>query len=66
MKLILTSLALILFATALGALLILPIMWCWNYVIPDLFGLENITWKQALALSMLSSMLFKSTSLSNK
>ena len=66
MKLILTSLGLIVFAIALGALLILPIMWCWNYVIPDLFGLENITWKQALALSMLSSMLFKSTSLSNK
>ena len=65
MKLIVKSLALILFATALSALLILPIMWCWNYVMPDLFGLEQITWKKALALSMLSSMLFKSTS-SNK
>lgn len=39
-----------------------PVMWLWNYVMPDLFGLIEIGFWQALALSMLSSVLFKSTS----
>jgi len=37
-----------------------PLMWCWNYVMPDLFGLAEINFWQALVLSLLSSMLFKS------
>jgi len=24
-----------------------PLMWCWNYVMPFLFGLKTITWGQA-------------------
>lgn len=44
------------------ALLIsLPVMWLWDAVIPDLFGLHTITWIQALWLSILCSLLFKSS-----
>jgi hypothetical protein len=31
----------------------LPVMWLWNAVIPDLFGLKTITWTQALWLALL-------------
>ena len=50
----------------LAALMALPVMWLWNYVMPDVFGLTEIVFWQALALSMLSSMLLKSSSSSSK
>ena len=40
----------------------LPVKWLWNAVVPDIFGLKEISWKQALWLSLLCSMLFKSYS----
>ena len=43
-----------------------PVMLLWNYVMPDVFGLTEIVFWQALALSMLSSMLFKSSASSSK
>lgn len=46
----------------LNLLLALPVMWCWNYVIPDVFGLPVLTFWQAAVLSALCSMLFKSSS----
>lgn len=36
------------------------IKWFWNAVMPDIFGLQQVTWEQAFFLSGLSSMLFKS------
>ena len=36
-----------------------PTMWLWNYVMPDVFGLTQITLYQAIALNFLSSILFK-------
>jgi hypothetical protein len=35
-------------------------MWLWNQVMPDVFGVRAITFWQALCLSWLSMMLFKS------
>lgn len=48
----------------LGLLLIAGIggvfvYWCWNYVMPSLFGLPEITFIQAIALNILASCLFK-------
>ncbi len=36
----------------------LPVMWLWNWLMPDLFGLQQITIWQALGLSVLCSLLF--------
>lgn len=45
----------------LSLLLAYPIKWCWNYTIPQIFGLIEITWGQAWCLSFLSTCLIKST-----
>jgi hypothetical protein len=45
----------------------LPTMWLWNYIMPDIFGLIEINFYQALAMNVLSSILFKAnTSTNNK
>lgn len=43
----------------------LPVYWLWNGLMPDIFGLKEITWLQALGLSLLTSMLFKPSSTSS-
>lgn len=40
----------------------LPVFWLWNWLMPEIFGLKEITWLQALGLSLLSAFLFKSSS----
>ena len=37
-----------------------PLMLLWNWLIPTIFGLPEITLWQALGLSLLSTILFKS------
>ena len=49
----------------IALLMVFPLMWCWNYVMPDLFGLAEIDWKQAFVLNILSSILFKSSNSSS-
>lgn len=50
----------------LGSLLsAIPVMLLWNAVVPSIFGLKVISFMEALALSCLSSCLFKSTSTSS-
>jgi hypothetical protein len=39
----------------------LPIMWLWNWLMPEIFGLITITFWQTLGLSLLCSFLFKSS-----
>jgi hypothetical protein len=51
---------------AMALLISLPVMWLWDAVMPDLFGLKTITWAQALYLSLLCGFLFKSSSSSKK
>lgn len=43
----------------LALLLALPVMWLWNWLMPDLFHLGTITWLQAWGLNVLCSFLFK-------
>jgi len=50
----------------LGLLLSLPVMWLWNYVMPDVFGLNEITFFQSVAINVLSGLLFQKSSSSNK
>jgi len=43
------------------AILTLPLMWLWNWLMPTLFGLNEITVWQSLGLLLLSNILFKSS-----
>ena len=38
-----------------------PIKWCWNYVMPYLFNLKEITWGHAWCLNFLCGCLIKAT-----
>lgn len=44
---------------AIGLLLSFPTMILWNWLIPDVFGLPEITFTQALVMNVLSSIFFK-------
>ena len=44
-------------ATILG----FPLMWLWNWLIPTIFNLPEITFWQALGLNALATILFKPT-----
>lgn len=50
----------------LALLLAWPLELAWNYVVPYLFGLKEVTLLQAFALSFVSSTLFKSSSTGSK
>lgn len=45
-----------------GVALGLPVMLLWDYIMPKLFGLPEITFGQAICLNVLSSILFKFSS----
>ena len=46
-----------------GSLAISPfVMVLWNLFVPDVFGLHSITWAQALWLTMLCGLLFRTGS----
>jgi hypothetical protein len=44
----------------------LPLMLLWNWLMPLIFGLKTITFLEALGLSLMSTILFKSSSSSSK
>lgn len=51
----------LLFVAAVVTLLMaLPVMWLWNWLMPHLFGLIQIDFWEALGISFLSQLLFKS------
>jgi len=53
----------LIFATILiVVLLALPLMLLWNWLMPEIFGLKEITFLQALGLNLMSKILFKSYS----
>lgn len=43
----------------LGFLLVWPMVWMWNFVMPDIFGLPEITYWQMFWLYCLIQILFK-------
>jgi len=38
------------------------LMWCWDYIMPSIFGLPEITFWQAVIMNILSTLLFKTYS----
>lgn len=38
----------------------LPLMWFWNWLMPDIFGLPTIGFWQAVGLNFMAHILFKS------
>lgn len=58
-KFIMTWVAFFICALALGLLLVWPLVWMWNFVMPDLFGVSTITYWQMFCLYMLIQCLFK-------
>ena len=42
-------------------ILAFPVMWCWDYIMPRLFGVSEITYFEAFALYVLCGLLFKQT-----
>lgn len=55
----------LLLGAAIGLLTAFPVMLLWNAVMPGVFGLKAISFSEALMLSLLSSLLFKSSNSSN-
>lgn len=49
----------------LSALFALPVKWLWNYVVPYQFGLKEIDFLHAWALTVLCGFIFKSTNYSS-
>ena len=43
-----------------------PLMLLWNWLMPNIFGLPEITFWQAIGLNFLSTILFKPTTIKNK
>ena len=50
----------------ISALMALPVMWLWNGLMPDIFGLKSLTFLQSWGLALLSGILFKSNVTSSK
>ena len=51
---------------AFSLIMALPTMWLWDWLMPELFGLKEITLFQAWGVNFLSGMLFKSHTSSSK
>ena len=52
-------LAAILMIVLVALILGFPLMWLWNWLMPGIFNLPEITFWQALGLNALSTILFK-------
>lgn len=52
----------LLFLFIAAALMSLPVMLLWDWLMPTIFGLPTITWLQAWGLLFLSGLLFKNHS----
>lgn len=49
-----------------GLILGIPVYFLWNWVVPDIFGLPEIGFWQAVGLSLLCTFLFKSSGASSQ
>jgi hypothetical protein len=54
-----TTLTAILLIVLVATLLGLPLMWLWNWLMPTIFNLPEITFWQALGLNALATIFFK-------
>ena len=48
-----------------AAIMSLPVMLLWDWLMPSIFGLRTITWLEAWGLMFLCGLLFKSSSTSS-
>lgn len=64
-KVVGTMIGLLAAGVFIAALLGLPVMWLWNALMPEIFGLKTIGFWQAVGLNVLCSILFKGTSTSS-
>ena len=55
----------ILFIAVVALGLAFPVKWCWNYVMPYLFDLKEISWGQAWCLMFICNSLIKSSYTTN-
>ena len=53
-------------ALILALILALPTTWLWNWLMPSIFGLREITFLEALGLNALSAILLKPSVSSSK
>ena len=51
---------------AFSLIMALPTMWLWDWLMPELFGLKEITLFQAWGVNFLCGMLFKSHNSTSK
>jgi hypothetical protein len=58
--LIIGILSFVMFAFVFGCILALPVMWLWNWLMPIIFQLPDVTFWQAWGLLFLSALLIKS------
>jgi hypothetical protein len=66
MQILGTIVAAIAFLVGLSLIMALPTMLLWDWLMPELFGLKEVTLFQAWGLNFLCGMLFKSHTSSSK
>lgn len=49
-----------------AVLVAFPVMWLWNWVMPDIFGLPVITFWQAFGLNLLCGLFFRGVNSTKK
>lgn len=50
----------------IGLIVSLPIMWLWNWLMPEIFGLPTISFLQSIGLILLSHIFFNNSTTVNK
>jgi hypothetical protein len=60
--LVLMSILVPMFILALGLFTAIPVMYCWNMVVPDVFGYPEIGYWQAFAMYTVGRLLFGNSS----
>lgn len=66
MKILIVGLGVVALVIVVALLISIPVMLLWNWLMPVIFGLKAISWLQALGISVLCGLLFKSPSGSSK
>lgn len=59
MELVVKIILMLLAVVVISLLLCLPVMWLWNWLMPEIFGLKEISFWQSMGLMLLSGFLFK-------
>jgi hypothetical protein len=66
MKILVITLSAIGLTLFIGLLMGFPVMLLWNWLMPTIFGFKEISFLQALGLSILCRILFKNSSTNSK